>query len=321
MSFWKQSPGPHWSHTFSTLMGNPKDPHVFQESFEKPTFAYTVLTKENVVEIYTLLQRHFSMYPRSKISLSKEQIIDFLDKEGCIAVGIFFNLSLVGVLFSRPLGFLMIGSRSVNNQKIGMIDFFCVHEKFRKKGIGSKLLNAMAYECLQRGYVAHLFLKEGMPLTSLPPLYSSNYIWRPRKIPAPVNLSNFIRPATALPRDSPFWNAPSAVFHTKIYECFAFQPPVFIGVTDLFHHSEPEGKTMGELSWVWFDPLKGDHKPDKLQRIVETVVDSYSGYDMIFMDSNLPHDRSQWITDALFSYYAWNLHPGTFFKTKPALTF
>ena len=321
MSFWKQSPGPFWSHTLGGLFTKAESPHIFKESFEKPSFDYVVLTKEHVSDIYNLLTHHYTMYPRSKLSLTKEQLLDFLEKEKCLAVGIYFNLSLVGVLFSRPLGYLMIGTKALNNQQIGLIDFFCVNEKHRKKGIGSKLLHAMAYECAQRGYVAHLFLKEGMPLTALPPLYASNYVWRPRKVPPPVNLSNFIRPATELPRDSPLWNAPASVHHTKVFECFAFTPPVFVGVTDLFHKSEPGGQTMGEVSWIWYASTKGAHAQDKVVRIVETVVDSFAGYDMIFMDSALPHDSSVWNTDALFSYYCWNLHPGTFFKTRPALTF
>jgi GNAT superfamily N-acetyltransferase len=318
MSFWKQSPGPHWSHTFGGLFSQSDKPHIFKESFEKPSFPYSVLGKDNIYDIHTLLTQHYTMYKRSKLSLTKEQISDFLDKEKCLAIGIYFNLGLVGVLFSRPLGFLMMGPTSIDNQQLGLIDFFCVNEKHRKKGVGSKLLHAMAYECKERGYVAHVFLKEGMPLTALPPMYSSHYIWRPRKVPVPVNLSNFIRSATELPRECPFWNAPNAVHHTKVYECFAFQPPVFVGVTNLFHRSEPGGLTMGEVSWVWSKKQYGD---EKLQRIVETIVDSFSGYDMIFMDSAIAHDSSIWTTDALFSYYCWNFHPGTFFNTRPALTF
>lgn len=321
MSFWKQSPGPFWSHTFGSLFSTPETPHILKEIFEKPSFPYTLLTKEHIPDISNLLTQHYTMYPRSKLSLTKEQLSDFIEKEKCVAIGIYFNLSLVGVLVSRPLGFLMMGTKSIENQQIGLIDFFCVNEKHRKKGVGSKLLHAMAYECAQRGYVAHLFLKEGMPLTYLPPLYSSQYIWRPRKKPAPVNLSNFLRPATELPRDSPFWNAPHAVHHTKVFECFAFQPPIFVGVTDLFHKTDPEGFTMGEISWVWYNAKKGKHTDDKLVRIVETVVDSFSEYDMLFMDSSYPHDSSIWTSDALFSYYVWNFHPGIFFKTRPALTF
>jgi GNAT superfamily N-acetyltransferase len=321
MSFWKQSPGPHWSHTFSGLFSQVEKPHIFKESFEKPSFSYVVLGKENKLDIFNLLHFHYTMYPRSKLSLTIEQIQDFLEKEKCVAIGIYFNLSLAGVLFSRPLGFLMMGTTSLDHQKIGLIDFFCVHEKHRKKGVGSKLLHAMAYECWTRGYVAHLFLKEGMPLTALPPLYSSQYIWRPRKIPAPVNLSNFIRTSAEIPRDCDFWNAPTMVFHTKVFECFAFTPPIFVGVTNLFHKAEPGGQTMGEVSWVWWNPKKGNHSKDKIQRVVETVVDTFSGFDMLFMDSTIPHDSSIWMTDALFSYYCWNLHPGTFFKTRPSLTF
>ncbi len=321
MSFWKQSPGPFWSHTLGGLLLKSEEPHIFKDSFEKPSFSYLVLGKEHLPDIHSLLTHHFTLYPRSKVSLTREQLNDFIEKEKCLAIGIYFNLSLAGVLISRPLGFLMMGAKSVDNQQIGLIDFFCVHEKHRKKGIGSKLLHAMTYECAQRGYVAHLFLKEGMPLTTLPPLYSSSYVWRPRKVPAPVNLSNFIRPAVELPRDCSFWNAPSAVHHTKVYECFAFTPPIFVAVNPMFHKAEPGGQTMGEISWVWYNPQKGTHADEKVRRVVETVVDSFAEYDMLFMDSALPHDSTVWMKDALFSYYCWNLHPGTFFKSRPALTF
>lgn len=321
MSFWKQSPGPHWSHTFGGFFTQSEPPHIFKESFEKPSFPYIVLGKEHCIDIYNLLTHHYTMYPRSKVSLTQEQICDFFEKENCIAIGIYFNLSLVGVVFSRSLGFLMMGTKSIDNQQIGLIDFFCVNEKQRKKGVGSKLLHAMAYECSQRGYVAHLFLKEGMPLTALPPMYSSQYVWRPKKLPAPVNLSNFIRASVELPRDCPFWNAPTAVHHTKVYECFAFTPSIFVGVTDLFHKAEPGGQRMGEISWVWYNTKKGTYADEKLKRVVETVVDSFTDFDMLFMDSALPHDTSIWMKDALFSYYCWNMHPGTFFKTRPALTF
>lgn len=272
-------------------------------------------------DIVNLLADHYKMYNRSKISLSQQQIIEFIEKENCVGIGIYTNLQLTGILFSRPLGFLMLGQKSLDTQKIGLIDFFCVHEKHRRSGIGSKLLHAMAYECFTRGYVAHLFLKEGMPLTSLPPLYSSHYVWRPVKNPAPVNLLNFIRSSSELPQHSPFWNSPDHVHHTKIFECFAFTPSVFVGVTNLFHTVEPDKKTMGEISWVWYNKSKGHHSDEKLVRAVETVVDSFSSYDILIMDSAIPHDSSIWTTDALFSYYCWNLHPGTFFKTRPVLTF
>lgn len=319
MSFWKQSPGPFWSHI--SIFGSPRSPTIFKETFEKPSFAYEVLNAHHASDIYKLLQKHYSMYPRSKVSLTEEQITHFLEKEGCTGIGIYFNLLLVGFLLSRPLGFLMMGTKSIDNQQLGLIDFFCVDETHRKKGIGSKLLHAMAYECSKKGYVAHLFLKEGMPLTSLPPLYSSNYIWRPKRVPNPVNLSNFIRPAVELPRDSPFWNAPQTLYHTKVFECFAFNPPIFVGITDLFHKTDSDNRTMGEVSWVWYNPKKGTHGEEKLRRVVETVVDSFSTYDMIFMDTVIPHDGSLWSTDVLFEYYVWNFHPGTFFKTRPALTF
>lgn len=55
----------------------------------------------------------------------------------------------------------------------GLIDWFCVHPLWREKGVGSDLLTAIDFITYTIGRKAHVFLKEGFPLVSQIPIYST----------------------------------------------------------------------------------------------------------------------------------------------------
>jgi len=67
----------------------------------------------------------------------------------------------------------------------GLVDWFCVHPLWRSKGLGSSLLETLDLVTYNLGRVAHVFLKEGMPLP-LPhvPIYST--ILKCRKAGSPL---------------------------------------------------------------------------------------------------------------------------------------
>jgi|UniRef100_A0A6C0DK69 GNAT superfamily N-acetyltransferase len=56
----------------------------------------------------------------------------------------------------------------------GIVDWYCVHPLWRSKGLGSTLLEVLDFVTYRVGRKAHVFLKEGMPL-SLPhiPIYTT----------------------------------------------------------------------------------------------------------------------------------------------------
>jgi GNAT superfamily N-acetyltransferase len=56
----------------------------------------------------------------------------------------------------------------------GLVDWFCIHPLWRGKGVGSELLDALDLITFRIGRKAHVFLKEGLPL-SLPhiPVYTT----------------------------------------------------------------------------------------------------------------------------------------------------
>ena len=321
-SFWKQSPGPHWSHYMKSLWTPVQHPFLFQTAFPRPTFGtYEILDVSNTREIIQFYTEHYAMFPKSRVCLTEELLETFLVRDGTVMIGIRQEALLVGCIFLRHLGSLQSGVQAGSPPpQAVLVDFFCVHREHRKMGIGTKLLQATVYEGTQRGIQVYFFVKEGLPHLHCPPLRTSTYIWRPRTKPAPVNLKRFLRQSDQLPRGVELWNSPRFSHHTTVYECTAFKPSVYVGITDMFHRSDAGGLTMGEIVWVWYDTSKGQLEEQQVQRVIETVVDSCS-FDLLFMDVSLPHDKSLWTTDVTYSWYAFNYHPMRFFTTSLALTF
>lgn len=307
MSFWKQSPGPHWSHVIETLF---KDkPYVLRKEVPvQPNFAYQLVGVEQCDDVATLLKTQYQTYSGSRLCLTGKQIADHL-KQGWIGICIYG----FGVVFSRPLGTLAFG-QNIMKEQAGLVDFFCVHMDRRQTGIGSHLLTALFYETSKVGRHVHLFQKEGYPLVGLPHLWTSSYCWRKRLQYVDMSIQKSLVNRTVkkvdsshLPIGSACWNSSVSVYHTDIYECDG----TYVGITDTFHRSVPDGNSIGEVSWIW-----GKKSKAALEAIVDTCK-----YDVLLMDSSLPHIEEEWSRDARYAYYIFNAQPLRFFDVKPSLTF
>ena len=301
MSFWKQSPGPHWSHVIESLFQT--KPYVLRKELPlQPNFIYDLVTSEHCDEIATLLKTQYQTYSGSRVCLTGEQIANYL-KQGWIGI----RIHNFGVVFSRPLGTLAFG-QNIMKEEAGLVDFFCVHENRRQTGIGSRLLTALFYETSKVGRHVHLFQKEGYPLVGLPNLWSSSYCWRKRmQSKSLVDHTITKVDSSHLPIGSACWNSSKSINHTDIYECDG----TYVGITDTFHRSVPDGSTIGEVSWV---------SGKKNSKIIEAIIDTCK-YDVLLMDCTLPHIQEQWSKDAMYAYYIFNAQPLRFFDVKPSLTF
>jgi hypothetical protein len=66
-----------------------------------------------------------------------------------------------------------------NPQPIYVVDCFCIHPKWRKKGVGDYLLTVLHQFANKHDIPYALFLREGSPLSILtPPMYSGQYAYR-----------------------------------------------------------------------------------------------------------------------------------------------
>ena len=300
MSFWKQSPGPHWSHFFESIVAIDGNPYVLRkETPLQPNFPYDLVTSENCEEVSLLLRAHYQTYPGSRVSLIADQLQVFL-KEGWIGV----IIHGMGVVFSRPLGNLAFIDKVIR-EEAGLVDFFCVATSERKMGVGSRLLTALFYETSKVRRLVHLFQKEGYPLIGLPHLWTSTYCWR--SVEHLANRRVHKVDSGHLPISSPCWNTTFNVKHTDIYECDG----TIVGITDTFHTSVPSGNAIGEVAWI-----SGKQSVVALESIIDACK-----YDVVLMDSAIAHNEWKWKTEARFTYSIFNAQPLRFFDVKPSLTF
>jgi GNAT superfamily N-acetyltransferase len=291
------------------------------------TLRFTILDSSHAEAIKTLLYDDYQTFPRSRISLSHERIHRGFQQDGWIGCGVFEGSALVGCCISRKLGILRIHLDEFTN--CGLVDFFCVKQSWRSKGIASFLLQELVYLTAKLGRLIHIFQKEGIPLSPMPPMWQSSYLWRQKESPtggkeyirsqgiAPHHLVPYFEHTSNIPYQNTVVNIPS--YLTGDSELFAFHYKgftVFLCLTDTFHLSVPEGWRIGELSWI----VPVGTVPLEIQEAaVETLVDSCT-YEIILLDQTIPHRKTKsWKKDSPYGYYLFNYNPGTFFKMKPYL--
>lgn len=333
MSFWDNSPGPTWTDFLKSISPFSKSviPHILNHSLDSlprilscPTALTSIyLTAEHSEKVAALLKEEYQTFPKTRICITPARIRNGFMFDGWIGCGVLTEAAeLVGCCISRSLGTLRISDHYI--PETGLVDFFCVSKNYRKQGIASFLLQELVYETSKRHRFVHIFMKEGLPLSPLPPIWQSNYIVRKRSIPpstkqyltqiddmrliSQFQISNGI--GNTLPR------------HTGDSQLFLYSfkgSNVYMCLTDTFHRSIPEGEKLGEILWVHAKQI--DTPTAILKEAVETLVDN-GNYDLILMDSAWPHDiRNGWKKDTMYGWYLFNCHPGSFFGLKPHFTF
>ena len=334
MSFWSQSPGPFWSHWFQSIFpcstqdtGMLNEALVQQPRVRKPPSGTRLqeLTELNASDIETLLKEHYQTFPRSKIFLSSARIREGFLYDGWLAVGVYTGLKLIGCAISRDLGTLHVRGDEI--PRAGLVDFFCVAETWRKKGIASLLLQELVYLTAKKKRLVHVFQKEGLPLSPLPPVWQSHYIWRRRGLPdeskgyigkEPIATRSHVRSfnyAGFIPYGSSIGSIPHQLSGDSEIYSFVYKGYVMnLCVTDTFHRSVPEGWKIGEISWI----LPKDNVPQNIQELAVEALADNCGYEILLMDASLPHKKTRgWQKDSPYGYYLFNYNPGMFFSLKP----
>lgn len=336
MSFWATSPGPTWWDCIESL--NPCRTPSYgicvptiglqkQSLASPPGLKCLRLAPRHAEQIETFLKHHFTIYPRCRISLSADRIRTGLSVGDWIGVGLFTkDRDLVGCCFSKPLGRLKFSHETLDQG--GVVDYFCVHRNYRHTGLARSMLKELVFLTAQSNRLVHIFLKEGFPLWSLPPLYTSQYISRKKGTPGEerlylgsmgIALNTPVKDYTHaeyFPLQKVVGNLPWNLSGES--ELFGFNykgHDVFLCMTDLHHRTVPEGYRIGELSWILPKTIE---VPLEIQRLaVEACVDC-SSFEIVLMDKQIPHDpKKGWQKDATFSWYLFNYNPGGFFNIKP----
>lgn len=336
MSFWIHNPGPTWWDCIESLNPCLQAPYGICNPYihNNPrrlvldnAYRIVPLSSRHAQEIETFLKDHFVLFNRCKIVLPKDRIQQGLDQDGWIGVGVFnIDKLLIGCCVSKPLGRMKFAQETISQG--GVIDYYCVHQNYRKQGIASYMLQELMYLTAQKQRLAHVFLKEGFPLFKQPPLYTSQYITRRRQLPGPgkdyfghqgIGFHSYIASyshADYLPLSRFVANLPHELNGDSMLSVFNYKGHVvFLCMTNIYHRTVPDGKIIGELAWAF---PQTPEVPLSIQRLaVETCVDC-SSYDIVIMDNQIPHDKKKgWTKDSTFSWYIFNYNPGAFFNVKP----
>jgi GNAT superfamily N-acetyltransferase len=246
--------------------------------------------------------------------------------DGWIAVGVYKDSTLIGCAISRSLGTLHIKENPVPNT--GLVDFFCVHKAWRKKGIASLLLQELVRLTAKKDRLVHLFQKEGFPLSPIPPIWQSHYLWRKKGLPSSLSehlgkegiatrsLVKYFSYTNAIPHNSIASIPKQLTGDSELYSFNYKGYSMNLCITDTFHRSVPEGWKLGEIQWIL--PSDGIPIPLAIQEMaIETLADA-SKYEIILLDATLPHRKTKgWQKDSPYGYYLFNYNPGHFFSLKP----
>jgi GNAT superfamily N-acetyltransferase len=230
------------------------------------------------------------------------------------------NNSIVGTLRSRPAG-------TFEENKIYLIDLFCVRSDWRRTGVGSYLLSELSRQCANEGIHNFIFLKEGRPLNilGLHPIYSSYYVYRYVK-----NLDV----TTSAAQEIQKWHAYKLIHsyamlrpdtflilnqETKNQNWFIYKTEkawILALIQNSYQSFPPTGSTPAEtLGWCcgWIEsPTVTEEFRSKAAEEITTAAARL--YDWIWMDQVWVGNNSKFAIDGQFHWYSYqwasSLSPG-----------
>lgn len=238
--------------------------------------------------------------------------------------------TLAGCITSQPLGRLATADLQVADFNARLISNFCVHPTLRKKGHGSKLLNAIWADTASLGEDTTLFLKEGQPLLNAgPTLYSSKWMYRQicgAPEPAPQVIAVKASQAQAIVAE--FAKAQIAGSSSSSKQVI-FNIPNRPSPTRLFIYKGIRGQILAAFSPA-YQIHPADRRPIWYQtgwieqgsvlemerlaaaRQLSAAAATTTGAGWIWMDQAVAACQPPWRSDGPFHYYAFHWTPGIY---------
>lgn len=335
MSFWKESPGPTWSDWFSSLVactGIPLAQPIrrFPLALAAPSdlFEYSIAKPNESASICQFLNEYFKITQKSVCCLPVERLSRGIQSDWIVIVAR-ENQKIVGTVISRILGSLVFQMNINAEQKqsrfssADYIDFFCVHPEYRKSGVGSELLRQVDFYSSERGRPIHFFQKELTPLFVIPPIWYGTYIFRETILSGSNNrrIETFHHQIKRNPKTS-FelqFTSPRSSQDSRYYvnDCGNFK--VHLAITNTYHMYQ--NAWLGEVLFYSVEDADDTVETKNIAAAIEEIIES-AGYRYILMDESIPHLKQfNWIRDASYFIYAYNVNPRKFFSVKPEFWF
>jgi hypothetical protein len=242
--------------------------------------------------------------------------------------------TVAGCISSQPLGQLVSATATAATAKAAtfnarLISNYCVHPSLRKKGHGSKLLNAVWVDTAALGEDATLFLKEGGPLLNAgPALYASKWMYRqicgpaeptPQVAEVPVassvsQIAEFAKAQaqTQISGKHVIYNIPIRPSSTRLYIYKGIRGYILAAFTPAYQvHSIDRKPIIYQTGWL----EKGDILPmERLAaaRQLSAAAAAAFAAGWVWMDQASAALQPPWRSDGPFQYYAFHWTPGIY---------
>jgi hypothetical protein len=233
--------------------------------------------------------------------------------------------SLAGCISSQPAG-RICRSATCSAFPIRLITNFCVHPNFRKKGVGSRLLQAAWADIKQLGEAAAIFLKEGSPLLAAGlPIASGRWVYRfctsSSTVAAATQICQ-IAPADAEhllidyaasePRNLYNFYGSLAACQTRLYEYKGMRGSILTAFTPAFQHHPSNRRPIVYQTGFYEKGQILEQERLAAARAISEYVGSQLGGAWIWCDISFINGRAQppWLLDGPYYYYAFNWEPG-----------
>ena len=294
-SFWKDNPcSPTWKGFLDSWMnGYPSkliEPNPPNQKIYLSDLFIRYASPSDLEQLPEFWTRFFSagsrciiplLHIQKMVSSKRWDIIIVSDSQGTV----------IGSLVRRWVKGLHM--KEVVWQKAGIIEYFCIHPRYRKKGIGRALLSCI-HNVTERPLPPHLMLLEGIQV-KIPPISAGVYVSKRcqgvlQAIPVLENLPTIWKSCVKGVL-SGIWSEYDEPLETTFWK----MPNGYVAIWNTFHHTIPDGARIGIL--VGYSSVS----------CAEEATQSLThGYGVLLMTSlNL-----EWTLDSPFQWLAYNTASG-----------
>jgi hypothetical protein len=314
MVFWKNI---SWTYLVQALFARqPFTPLVFDRTPQRPPSEWSIqrlrhpLEEAEAEDLTRFLYTYFGNPPhKPRLSMKKEQCIPETD------LGILIRDSkkeIIGCIRYHLIGRFMTDA---STPEIYSVDCFCIHPRWRKKGMGDFLLQELHLYANEVGKYYATFLKEGPSISFFHrPIYTSEYAYR--YTPADGSSSPFVHRLTTAqvqkaiqmyqkmyPSTWIVWNPASTEQVWYLYQrnsCYVWaciQPAHQEMIT-----------SQGTLTMGWMTAwLESGELADsfRAEACLAMTHRAHHGYDAIWVDHTWTGKGEEWRKDGAFHFYTY----------------
>ena len=293
MGFWKNNPcSPTWSGFISSyIYGYPPrliEPNPPIQPIKLPPGIIRFATPADIDQLPEFWTRFFSDTSRCIVPLL--HIRNAVAKNRWTIIVVVKDSQVIGSIVRR---WTKLHIKETVWQKAGIIDYFCIHPAYRKKGIGRALLSCL-HNVTERPIQPHLMLLEGIQL-SMPPISAGVYLSRRcagNSVVTPIAeaQTSFVDCVKGV--GSGIWT-PYEEGETTLWKTTSG----IVAIWNTFHYSIPDGLRIGIIVGYTGD-------------VNEAASTTSHGFGVVLLPSILQIGMEGWTIDSPFQWLAYNLQAG-----------